>query len=173
MRIAYRLSRFVKISRVAVVKKLVALIGACVLLGPAAASAAAIVRVGAPTARIASLVLVPAGSDIAYVSGATPGGGGSRPVGTEAQTMDVLTKISNLLKAQGMTMGDVVVMRVFLGVDPDKGGRADRDGMNAAFAKFFGTPDQPNKPARTTIAVVDMNPGQFVEIDAEAARAPK
>jgi enamine deaminase RidA (YjgF/YER057c/UK114 family) len=154
-------------------KKLLPLIAACAFIAPAIASAAPIVRVGAPAARIASLVLVPAGSDIAYVSGATPGGGGKRPVGTEAQTMDVLTKISDLLKAQNMSMGDVVVMRVFLGVDPDKGGHADRDGMNAAFAKFFGTPEQPNKPARTTIAVVDMQPGMFVEIDAEAARAPK
>lgn len=154
-------------------KPLLPLLAACALIAPAA-SAAPIVRVGAPDARIASLVMVPAGSDIAYVSGATPGGAGKpRPVGTEAQTMDVLTKISDLLKGQGMTMGDVVVMRVFLGVDPDKGGHADREGMNAAFGKFFGTAAQPNKPARTTIAVVDMQPGMFVEIDAEAARPPK
>jgi enamine deaminase RidA (YjgF/YER057c/UK114 family) len=151
--------------------KLVSLILASTLMLPALASAAPVVRVGAPNSPIASLVLVPAGSDVAYVSGATPGQPGQPvPVGTEAQTMDVLTKIQTLLKAQGMGMGDVVVMRVFLGVDPDKGGHADRAGMNAAFAKFFGTADQPNKPARTTIAVTDMAPGRFVEIDAQAVR---
>jgi enamine deaminase RidA (YjgF/YER057c/UK114 family) len=151
--------------------KLVSLMAASALMFPAIASAAQVVRVGDPKAVISSLVLVPAGSDVAYVSGATPGQPGMpKPVGTEAQTFDVLTKISNLLKAQGMTMGDVVVMRVFLGVDPDKGGHADRAGMNAAFAKFFGTPEQPNKPARTTIAVTDMQPGSFVEIDAQAVR---
>jgi enamine deaminase RidA (YjgF/YER057c/UK114 family) len=151
--------------------KLVSLMAASALMFPAIASAAQVVRVGDPKAVISSLVLVPAGSDVAYVSGATPGQPGMpKPVGTEAQTFDVLTKISNLLKAQGMTMGDVVVMRVFLGVDPDKGGHADRAGMNAAFAKFFGTPDQPNKPARTTVAVTDMQPGSFVEIDAQAVR---
>jgi enamine deaminase RidA (YjgF/YER057c/UK114 family) len=58
-------------------------------------------------------------------------------------------------------------------VDPDKGGHADRAGMNAAFKTFFGTPEQPNKPARTTVAVTDMAPGSFVEIDAQAARPAK
>ena len=146
---------------------------ASALLLPAAASAAPdpIIRMGAPESPIASLTLVPAGYDLAFVSGATPGAQGqAKPVGTEAQTMDVLTKIAALLKAQNMTMGDVVVMRVFLGVDPDKGGHADRAGMNAAFKTFFGTPEQPNKPARTTVAVTDMAVGSFVEIDAIGAR---
>jgi 2-iminobutanoate/2-iminopropanoate deaminase len=152
--------------------KLLALTLAGALILPAAANAAPIVRVyGAPESPIANLTLVPAGSDIAFVSGATPGVQGQpKPVGTEAQTFDVLTKIDALLKAQNMTMGDIVMMRVFLGVDPDKGGHADRAGMNAAFKKFFGTADQPNKPARTTVAVTDMAPGAFVEIDAMAAK---
>jgi enamine deaminase RidA (YjgF/YER057c/UK114 family) len=132
------------------------------------AHAAEITRVyGSPMSPIASLVKVPAGADTVYVSGATPGGQGQpRPVGTEAQTMDVLGKIDKLLKDQGMTMGDVVMMRVFLGVDPDKGGKADRAGMNKAFATFFGTADQPNKPSRTTIAITDNAPG------AVAAKVP-
>ncbi|MDB5460372.1 MAG: Endoribonuclease [Caulobacteraceae bacterium] len=155
--------------------KIVALALASALILPAAAAAAAsaapVIRVGAPASPIASLTLVPAGSDIAFVSGTTPGQPGQpKPVGTQAQTVDVLTKISALLKAQGMSMGDIVVMRVFLGVDPDKGGHADREGMNAGFKQFFGTADQPNKPARTTVAVTDMAPGSFVEIDAQAVR---
>ena len=134
-----------------------------------------IVRVySKPDAPIASLTLVPAGSDIAFVAGTTPGQPGQpAPVGTEAQTLDVLTKIDALLKAQGMTMGDVVMMRVFLAVDPDKGGHADRAGMNAAFKTFFGTPEQPNRPARTTVAITDGAPGRFVEIDAMAAKPAK
>jgi enamine deaminase RidA (YjgF/YER057c/UK114 family) len=152
--------------------KLLAAALACALIVPAAASAQEITRVyGNPDSPIASLVAVPAGSDLVFVSGATPGAQGQpRPVGTEAQTLDVLAKIDALLKAQNMTMGDVVMMRVSLGVDPDKGGHADRAGMNAAFKTFFGTKDQPNKPARTTVAVTDMNPGMFVEIDAVAAK---
>ena len=157
-------------------KLLTAALAATTLALPALASAKDIVRVyGAPESPIASLTLVPAGSDIAFVSGTTPGAGPGQPVpvGTEAQTFDVLTKIDALLKAQGMTMGDVVMMRVFLGVDPDKGGHADRAGMNNAFKKFFGTSDQPNKPARTTVAITDTQPGRFVEIDAMAAKPHK
>ena len=151
-----------------------ALAAALLAVSAGAASAADVTRVVAnPMSPIASLVRVPAGYDLVYVSGATPGVQGQpRPVGTEAQTLDVLNKISALLKDQGMTMGDVVVMRVFLGVDPDKGGHADRAGMNKAFAIFFGTAEQPNKPARTTIAITDNNPGNFVEIDAVAAKKP-
>jgi enamine deaminase RidA (YjgF/YER057c/UK114 family) len=148
--------------------KILPLVLASALVVPTLASAAApVTRVGAPTAPIASLVVAPAGSDLVFVSGTTP----DTPVtgDTQAQTVNVLTKISALLKAQGMTMGDIVMMRVFLGVDP-KDGHADRPGMNAGFKQFFGTADQPNKPARTTIAVPDMQPGHFVEIDAQAVR---
>ena len=153
--------------------KLVSLILASSLMAlPVVASAAAIERVGVPTAGIAQMVIVPAGSDIAFVSGMTPGAPGQpKPVGTEAQTFDILTKMSALLKSKGMSMGDIVVMRVFLGVDPAMDNHADRAGMNKAFAKFFGTAENPNKPARTTVAVTDMAVGSFVEIDAQAARA--
>jgi enamine deaminase RidA (YjgF/YER057c/UK114 family) len=157
-------------------KQLYALAACALLISTAsAANAAEITRVYAtPEAAIASLTYVPAGYDIAFVAGTTPGAPGQPvPVGTEAQTMDVLTKIDTLLKAQGMTMGDVVMMRVFLAVDPDKGGHADRAGMNAAFKKFFGTAEQPNKPARSTVAITDGGVGRFVEIDAMAAKAPK
>jgi enamine deaminase RidA (YjgF/YER057c/UK114 family) len=154
--------------------KILPLVLASALILPAVASAEPVIRVGAPDSPISNLTLIPAGSDIAFISGTTPGQPGMpKPVGTEAQTFDVLTKISDLLKAQNMTMGDIVVMRVFLGVDPDKGGHADRAGMNAAFKKFFGTAEQPNKPARTTVAVTDMAPGSFVEIDAQAVRPHK
>ncbi len=149
-------------------KTILSLMLAASLLGPVAASAATITRDGAPDADIASIVVV-AGRDYdtAYISGARAPVG---TVGTEAQTVAVLTKISDLLKSKGMGMGDVVMMRVFLNPDPDKGGHADRAGRDAAFKKFFGTPAQPNKPARTTVAVVDGAGGNFVEIDAVAVK---
>jgi enamine deaminase RidA (YjgF/YER057c/UK114 family) len=160
--------------------RLIAAVLACALFLPAVAPEAAhaadgIIRVTPnPDSPIAALTYVPAGYDMAFVSGTTPGAQGQpKPVGAQAQTMDVLTKIAKLLKDQGMTMGDVVAMRVFLGIDPDKGGHADRAGMNAAFKTFFGTTEQPNKPARTTVAIVDNQPGSFVEIDAIAAKPHK
>ena len=149
-------------------KTIIALVLAATLLAPVAASAATITRDGAPDADIASMVFV-AGRDYdtAYISG-TRAPVGTK--GTEAQTFAVLTKISDMLKTKGMGMGDVVMMRVFLNPDPAKGGHADRAGRDAAFRKFFGTAAQPNKPARTTVAVVDGAGDNFVEIDVIAVK---
>jgi enamine deaminase RidA (YjgF/YER057c/UK114 family) len=68
-------------------------------------------------------------------------------------------------------MGDVVMMRVYLAADPATG-KHDSAGMNASFSKFFGTPDQPNKPARSTFGVAALvAPGALVEIEVQAARS--
>jgi enamine deaminase RidA (YjgF/YER057c/UK114 family) len=160
-------------------KKIISLAIAAALIAPAAltssAMAAPIARVGTPEAAISSMVFVPAGLyDSAYVAGITPGAPGQPlPVGTEAQTFDVLTKIKKMLNDKGMDMGDIVMLRVFLNPDPDKGGTADRAGMGNAYKKFFGTAEQPNKPSRTTIQVPPGGPGRFVEIDAIAMKAKK
>jgi len=90
---------------------------------------------------------------------------------TEQQSVSTFTKIENLLKAQGLGMGDVVMMRVYMAADPAMGGRLDFAGMNAAYAKYFGTPDQPNKPARSTFQVAALvAAGALVEIEVQAAR---
>ena len=69
-------------------------------------------------------------------------------------------------------MGDVVMMRVYLAADPAVGGKFDSAGMNAAFSKFFGTPEQPNKPARSTFGVAALvAAGALVEIEVQAARS--
>jgi enamine deaminase RidA (YjgF/YER057c/UK114 family) len=72
---------------------------------------------------------------------------------TETQTTSVLTKIQNILKTQGLTMGDVVQMDCFLAGDPAKGGKMDFAGLNAAYGRFFGTSDQPNRPVRAAMQV--------------------
>jgi hypothetical protein len=50
-------------------------------------------------------------------------------------------------------MADVVQMDVFLAGDPAKDGKMDFAGMNAAYSKFFGTAEQPNKPVRAAMQV--------------------
>src|SRR5271156_6169632 len=73
---------------------------------------------------------------------------------TTSQTVGIIKDIQKLLEAQKLTLGDVVMMRVYLGGDPAKGGKGDFGGMMAGYSQFFGTRDQPNKPARTTLQVV-------------------
>lgn len=91
---------------------------------------------------------------------------------TKTQTFNVLTKIQSLLKEQGLTMGDVVQMHVFLAGDPAKGGKLDFDGMNEAYDQFFGTPQQPNKPVRAAMQVAALvQPWGLVEIEVTAVRS--
>jgi 2-iminobutanoate/2-iminopropanoate deaminase len=92
---------------------------------------------------------------------------------TKAQTVSILGKIEATLKEQGLTMGDVAMMHVYLVADPANG-KMDFAGMNAGFTQFFGTEAQPNKPSRTTVQVAGLvGNGALVEIDAVAAKPAK
>ncbi len=138
-----------------------------------AARAADIVRLTAGAFPISSLVSVPPGGRLIYVSGATaePPAPGASLGDTKTQTIAALRRIQVLLRDDGASLGDVVMMRVFVVGDPALGGRMDFAGMMAGYSQFFGTPDQPNKPARTTVQVAGLAaPGAMVEIEAQAAK---
>jgi enamine deaminase RidA (YjgF/YER057c/UK114 family) len=58
--------------------------------------------------------------------------------------------------------------------DPRNNGEIDFAGLNASFGNFFGTLEQPNKPARSTVKVAGLVvPGAPVEIELIAARPSK
>jgi enamine deaminase RidA (YjgF/YER057c/UK114 family) len=86
---------------------------------------------------------------------------------TASQTVGIIKDIQKLLESQKLTLGDVVMVHVYLGGDPAKDGKMDVSGMTAGYTQFFGTKDQPNKPARTTVQVVLPSGarGALVEID--------
>jgi len=89
---------------------------------------------------------------------------------TKSQTVGLITYLQKLLESQKLTLGDVVMMRVYLGGEL---GKPDFDGMMAGYTQFFGTKEQPNKPARTTVQVVlpAGARGGLVEIDLVAVRS--
>jgi enamine deaminase RidA (YjgF/YER057c/UK114 family) len=90
---------------------------------------------------------------------------------TQSQAESTFMKIQNLLKEQGLGMGDVVMMRVYMTSDPAMGNKLDFAGMNAAYAKYFGTAEQPNKPARSTVQVAALvAAGALLEVEVQAAR---
>jgi enamine deaminase RidA (YjgF/YER057c/UK114 family) len=91
---------------------------------------------------------------------------------TTSQTVGIIKDIEKLLESQKLALGDVAMMRVYLGADPAKGGKGDFDGMMAGYSQFFGTKEQPNKPARTTVEVVlpAAASGALIEIDIVAVR---
>jgi enamine deaminase RidA (YjgF/YER057c/UK114 family) len=119
---------------------------------------------GAPTAPIASGIAVKAGSPLYFSSGAVAAG-----ASVEAQAMSALETLKQRLAAQGLGFEDVVFLRAY--VVPEQDGNIDRAGWSAAYGRFFGNAQQPNKPARTTIAVQSLpQPGYRIEIDVVAAR---
>lgn len=90
---------------------------------------------------------------------------------TRTQTISVFTKIKGLLAAQGFAMSDVIKLTVFVAGDPKLGGKMDFAGMNDAYKMFFGTPENPNTVARSTIQVAALaGPAFLVEIEATAAK---
>ena len=89
----------------------------------------------------------------------------------QAQTESALKNIETILKREGLTMADVVQMDVFLAADPAKDNKMDFAGMNAAYSKYFGTADQPNKPVRAAMQVAALaTPWGLVEIQVVAVK---
>ena len=132
----------------------------CLIAAAASAQAADIVRHSNGTNfPIARAVEVPAGKTIYFHSGMTPAPlnpkatpGTPEYLGdTKTQTLSVFARIKESLDKLGLGFGDVVAMTVYLGGDPAKGGRMDFEGMMAAYSQFFGTKEQPNLPARSTV----------------------
>jgi len=91
---------------------------------------------------------------------------------TETQAMSVFGRFEASFKELGVDFGDVVKMTVFLVGDPEMDGRMDFAGFMRAYTKFFGTDEQPNKPARSAIQIAGLagGPNMLVEIEMVIAR---
>ena len=89
---------------------------------------------------------------------------------TKTQAASVFAKIQKALQDQGLDMKDVVKMTVFLGPDP-KTGKLDFAGMQSEYVKYFGTKEQPNKPARSAFQVAALAaPWALLEIEVIAVK---
>ncbi|OIN45881.1 hypothetical protein BLL37_29665 [Pseudomonas azotoformans] len=129
---------------------------------------------------ISQTVTVPPSASLIFISGTLPDlHDASAPAGTpaaygntEVQTVSVFNKLRKILRQQDLDLGDIVQLRVFLVGAEETGGKLDFAGLQAGYTQFFGTPEQPNKPARTALQVVALPlPGALIEVEAVAARA--
>jgi len=127
-------------------------------------------RIPLPNSDLPISAAVWAGNTL-YVSGTLDPDVKSHP-DTQSQTVSLLQELQKLLASQKLTLSDVVMMHVYLGGDPAKEGKMDFEGMMAGYRQFFGTQEQPNKPARTTVQVVLPAGvrGALIEIDLVAVR---
>jgi enamine deaminase RidA (YjgF/YER057c/UK114 family) len=128
-----------------------------------------------PKSPIAEAVAVPLpGYTLYFISGTPaapakpdlPKDNPARMGDTSTQTDSSLDRLGKTLTELGLGFGDVVQAHVFLAGDPAKGGDIDFAGMNREWSKKFGTPGQPNKPARSTVKIAGLaTPGGLVEIE--------
>lgn len=94
------------------------------------------------------------------------------PGDTKKQTVSAIQQIQKALESQKLTLEDVVMMHVYLAGDPAKGGKMDFAGFMAGYTQFFGTKEQPNKPARSAMQVAALAaPAGLVEIEVIAIRS--
>jgi len=164
-------------------KKLIACLVALAVSAPLVLAGAQVIEIkrvkNATPSPILTGVVVPAGTSLFYLSGQVPvAADKTKPAesieaygDTKTQTISVFTKIKGLLADQGLALGDVVKLTVYLVGDPKNGGKLDFKGFSEAYAQFFGTTAQPNIVARTTVQVAALaNPGFLVEVEATAAK---
>ena len=130
---------------------------------------------------IAAAVSVSAGTDLYYLSGAVapvinkdaPKGSTAAYGDMETQTTNALISIKGTLERLGLEMGDVIKMTAFLVADPDTK-KLDFEGFMSGYKKYFGSADQPNKPARSAVQIAALvAPGALVEIEVVAAKPHK
>lgn len=136
-----------------------------------------------PAALILDAAKVNAGADYVFLSGqlASPVDP-AKPMSevksldemgdTKAQTISALGKVKSILESQGMGMGDVIKLTLFVASDP-RLGKMDFVGANEGFKTFFGTAENPETVARSTFQVAALvGPYYLIEVEAIAAKKP-
>jgi enamine deaminase RidA (YjgF/YER057c/UK114 family) len=128
---------------------------------------------------IAQAVEIPAGQSLIFLSGVgpevvdktAPADSVTAYGDMKTQARSVLTTIAANLKSMGLEVKDVVKMQVFMVGDAANGGKLDFAGFMDSYRQFFGTPAQPNLPARSAMKVAGLvNPGWLIEIEVAAVR---
>ena len=141
-----------------------------------AAPPTAVSRPGAAQSPIASGVALPAGRAMFWTSGTvaeTIKDGGKTPYeacgDTHTQGVSILRNIERQLKAGGLTLQDVVYLRVYVAPDAEKEGKPDFAGWFKAYGEFFNNAQNPGKTARSTVGVSALvQPGWLIEVEAFA-----
>ena len=134
-----------------------------------------------PGAIILNGVTIPPGAELVILSGAIappldPAKTDSFEAygDTRTQAVNTFASIKTSLEKLGYAMSDIVKLTVFVAGDPKLGGKMDFAGFNAAYKEFFGTAENPNLAARSTVQVAGLaGPYFLIEIEAIAAKAPK
>ncbi len=119
---------------------------------------------GTAAAPISSGVAVKSGTPLYWSAGVGPTIDGNM----KTQALSALELLQKRLTEAGLGYKDVIFLRAY--VVPEADGNIDRAGWTEAYQTYFNRPDQPHKPARTTIAVQSLpRPGGKIEVEVIAA----
>jgi enamine deaminase RidA (YjgF/YER057c/UK114 family) len=122
-------------------------------------------------------VKVPAGTSMYFASGmvasvkdeSKPEGDRERFGNTYEQSISTLKRIAEYLGEEGLSLKDVIAMKVYVAPDPENNNKPDFDGWFKAYGEYFGTEENPNKVARSTIGVLTLvDPNKFIEVEVRA-----
>ncbi|MDP2137424.1 MAG: RidA family protein [Candidatus Didemnitutus sp.] len=135
-----------------------------------------IIFTGEASWSIASGVAIPVGRSGFWTSGTVPtqlnkeGATVYERYGdTYTQAVSCLRNIEAVLAQQGLTLKDVVYLRVYLTPDAAKSGKTDYPGWFKAYGEFFNNEQNPAKTARSTVGVHSLvSPDWLIEIEAFA-----
>ena len=136
---------------------------------------------GPAQSSISFNVAVPANRAYLWTSGTVPPvldataliGSRAKYGDTKTQGEGILRTIEAQLKARGLTLKDVVYLRVYIAPDKAKNGQYDFPGWFAAYAEFFGNATNATKVARSTVGVGQLvDPDWLIEIEAVAVFPP-
>ena len=132
---------------------------------------------GEAKSPIASGVALPAGCALFWTSGTVPSPLNQdgktvyeRYGDTYTQGVSALKNIAEVLARQGLTLKDVVYLRVYVTPDAAKDGKPDFAGWFKAYGEFFHNEKNPARTARSTVGVAALvSPDWLIEIEAFAA----
>ncbi|WP_194776078.1 RidA family protein [Pararhodonellum marinum] len=136
-----------------------------------------IVRYDRPEASILKGVHLPEGKEYYFTSGLVApvkdpdaAEGTYEKFGdTYEQSVGTLERIKETLSEAGFELADVFFLRIYLA--PNKEGHIDWEAWFKAYGEYFNLESNPNKVARSTIAVYALaNPDLLIEIEAVAAK---
>ena len=142
---------------------------------------AQIIIPGDAKSPIASGVGVPAGRAYFWTSGTVPSVINKDATNvyekfgdTYTQGVSCLKNIEKVLADQGLTIKDVVYLRVYVVPDATKDGKPDYAGWFKAYGEFFNNEKNPAKTARSTVGVQSLvSPDWLIEIEAVAVYPEK
>ncbi len=144
-------------------------------------SPAQVILPGDAKSSIASGVGVPAGRAYFWTSGTVPSVINKDATSvyekfgdTYTQGVSCLKNIEKVLADQGLTIKDIVYLRVYVVPDVKKDGKPDYAGWFKAYGEFFNNETNPAKTARSTVGVQSLVSSDWlIEIEAVAVYPEK